>query len=154
MADEPMIKWMESKIERGRERQRKAWERVAREINEERADLGRSDPDRLLFTTLGGYPVRHSLFYKRTFRPAVKAALPARLHALRWHDLRHTCARSASKRRPPSQHSRSPPSLARHPDARNKPILGTRLDNLHGVKHLHRAHFRAASQAPNCRTRD
>ncbi len=42
--------------------------------------------------TTTGRPVRHNLFYKRTFRPAVKAALPARLHGFRWHDLRHTCA--------------------------------------------------------------
>ena len=69
---------------------------VAREIDEERCDLDYtddpSDPDRLLFVTPTGRPVRHNLFYKRIFRPAVKAALPARLHAFRWHDLRHTCA--------------------------------------------------------------
>lgn len=78
----------------------------------------RLDPDALLFTTARGYPVRHNLFYKRVFkvviegapaikgepakrgrpaaatvdRPAVPAALPERLHALRFHDLRHTCA--------------------------------------------------------------
>jgi integrase len=39
-----------------------------------------------------GYPVRHNLFYKRVFKPAVRAALPAELHALRFHDLRHTAA--------------------------------------------------------------
>lgn len=93
---------------------------VARAVDEDRADLGwtdnASDPDRLLFVTPRGYPVRHNLFYKRVFRPAIEgtpaspasparrgraavpacaavpAALPARLHALRWHDLRHTCA--------------------------------------------------------------
>jgi len=71
---------------------------VAREdpTNRDRADLGwtddASDPDRLLFTTPRGYPVRHNLFYKRVFKPAVKASLPPRLHGLRWHDLRHTAA--------------------------------------------------------------
>jgi integrase len=37
-------------------------------------------------------PVRHGLFYRRVFKPAVKRALPPAYHALRWHDLRHTCA--------------------------------------------------------------
>jgi integrase len=34
------------------------------------------------------------LFYKRVFRPRVVALWPKghRLHALRWHDLCHTCA--------------------------------------------------------------
>jgi integrase len=50
------------------------------------------DPDRLVFVTPTGYPVRHNLFYKRVFKPAVRAALPPRLHALRFHDLRHTAA--------------------------------------------------------------
>jgi hypothetical protein len=62
------------------------------------------DMDALVFTTATGCAVRHNLFYKRVFKPAVKgrkaterkpaieAALPERLHALRWHDLRHTCA--------------------------------------------------------------
>jgi hypothetical protein len=59
------------------------------------------DADALVFTTATGYAVRHNLWYKRTFkptlvgrpaRPASPAALPARLHGLRWHDLRHTCA--------------------------------------------------------------
>jgi integrase len=71
---------------------------VARERadDHDRADLGWThdprDADRLLFVTPRGYPVRHNLFYKRVFKPAVKAALPSRLHALRFHDLRHTCA--------------------------------------------------------------
>ena len=75
-----------------------------------------ADPDRLLFTTPDGYPVRHKTFYKRTFRPAVTGAparpeqpatrgraatpaqpairspLPAAKRGLRWHDLRHTAA--------------------------------------------------------------
>lgn len=36
--------------------------------------------------------LRHGLFYKRVFKPAVARALPADKQALRWHDLRHTCA--------------------------------------------------------------
>ena len=51
-----------------------------------------ADADRLLFTSPDGHPVRHGNFYRRVFRPAVKCALPAELHALRWHDLRHTAA--------------------------------------------------------------
>lgn len=62
----------------------------------DRADLGwsadPSDPDRLLFVTARGYPIRHNQFYKRIFAPVVAAALPARLAGFRWHDLRHTCA--------------------------------------------------------------
>jgi integrase len=48
--------------------------------------------DDLVFTTKRGAPIRHTLFYKRVFKPAVKTALPERLHRLRWHDLRHTAA--------------------------------------------------------------
>lgn len=51
-----------------------------------------ADPDRLLFTSTEGEPIRHDNFYKRHFKPAVKAALPAEKHGLRFHDLRHTCA--------------------------------------------------------------
>jgi integrase len=49
--------------------------------------------------------VRHGNFYRRVFKPMLvgdednedpkkrrKAALPKELHALRWHDLRHTAA--------------------------------------------------------------
>lgn len=73
------------------------------------------DPDAVVFTSATGCAIRHNLFYKRIFKlavagrperrytrrgkpitvpavPAVPAALPARLHGLRWHDLRHTCA--------------------------------------------------------------
>jgi integrase len=64
------------------------------------------DPDALVFTAPGGAngrregeggPVRHELFRRRVFKPAVKAAvtngsLPAAKGKLRWHDLRHTCA--------------------------------------------------------------
>jgi integrase len=51
-----------------------------------------ADPDRLLFTSTEGEPIRHDNFYKRHFKPAVKAALPKEKHGLRFHDLRHTCA--------------------------------------------------------------
>lgn len=53
---------------------------------------GGDRPDDLLFPSQTGRPVRHNLFYKRTFKPAVTGALPDRLHGFRWHDLRHTCA--------------------------------------------------------------
>jgi integrase len=70
--------------------------------------------DAFVFTSPGGGngratgeggPVQHNNFYKRVFRPTVvgdpenedeskrrEPALPAHLHGLRWHDLRHTCA--------------------------------------------------------------
>lgn len=59
--------------------------------------LGGTEPDSLAFTTQahprrkdGGKPVRHGNFYRRVYKPAVKAAkLPA---ALTFHDLRHTAA--------------------------------------------------------------
>src|SRR5207302_3117686 len=48
------------------------------------------EPDDLVFTSAGGGALRHNLFYARHFKPAVRAAgLPT---ALRFHDLRHTCA--------------------------------------------------------------
>jgi integrase len=51
---------------------------------------GQHDPTSLVFTTTTGRPIRHNLFYARHFKPAVlRAGLPA---ALRFHDLRHTCA--------------------------------------------------------------
>jgi integrase len=83
---------------------------VAREVDEDHCELSWSDdpndPDRLLFVTPSGYPVRHNLFYRRVFRPVIKGRaatqthpkVPAlwpqghRLHSFRWHDLRHTCA--------------------------------------------------------------
>jgi len=46
----------------------------------------------LLFTSTEGEPIRHDNFYKRHFKPAVKAVLPMEKHGLRFHDLRHTCA--------------------------------------------------------------
>jgi integrase len=55
-------------------------------------ELGSRDlrPDDLVFTSASGTPLRHNLFYVRHFKPAVvRAGLPP---ALRFHDLRHTCA--------------------------------------------------------------
>ena len=49
-------------------------------------------PDALVFPGKSGKPLRHNLFYRRHFKPAVYAALPAEKHGLRFHDLRHTCA--------------------------------------------------------------
>jgi integrase len=49
-------------------------------------------PDALVFPSRTGKPLRHNLFYRRHFKPAVRAALPADKHGLRFHDLRHTCA--------------------------------------------------------------
>lgn len=49
------------------------------------------DPSALLFTGPDGGPLRHSGFYRRHFKPAVRSALPPRLDGLRFHDLRHTC---------------------------------------------------------------
>lgn len=51
-----------------------------------------ADPDRLLFTSTEGEPIRHDNFYKRHFKPAVRAGLPEEKHGLRFHDLRHTCS--------------------------------------------------------------
>lgn len=45
---------------------------------------GRTDGD--------GGPVRHGLFVRRYFKPAVARDLPAAKAGLRFHDLRHTCA--------------------------------------------------------------
>jgi integrase len=68
-----------------------------------------ASPDALLFVSPGGGgarqkgdggPIRHSLFVRRVFKPAIvgdkekkrEPALPAHKHNLRFHDLRHTCA--------------------------------------------------------------
>lgn len=80
-----------------------------------------ADPDRLLFTSTEGHPIRHTNFYRRHFKPAVRRrycaacnadvktdtehcpeaacgsddlryVLPEQQHGLRFHDLRHTCA--------------------------------------------------------------
>ncbi|MDQ3680226.1 MAG: site-specific integrase [Actinomycetota bacterium] len=61
-----------------------------------RDELGRylagrpSDPEALIFTAAKGGPLRHNLFYRHRFKPALPAAgLP---DGLRFHDLRHTYA--------------------------------------------------------------
>jgi len=47
-------------------------------------------PERLVFTSTEGTPLRHRNFMRRHFKPAVvRAAMPAQL---RFHDLRHTAA--------------------------------------------------------------
>jgi integrase len=68
-----------------------------------------ASPDALLFVSPGGGgtrqagnggPIRHGLFVRRVFKPAIvgdektnrKSALPVAKHNLRFHDLRHTCA--------------------------------------------------------------
>ncbi len=53
---------------------------------------GGTGPDALVFTMPSGAPIRHANFYRRYFKPAVRAALPQPLHGIRFHDLRHTCA--------------------------------------------------------------
>ncbi len=53
---------------------------------------GGAGPDALLFTSPWGEVVRHELWRRRVFVPAVKRALPEHLHGLRVHDLRHTSA--------------------------------------------------------------
>ena len=53
---------------------------------------GGNGPDALVFPGPQGGPLRHGNFYRRHFRTAVSAALPAAKHGLRFHDLRHTCA--------------------------------------------------------------
>jgi integrase len=64
--------------------------------------LGDTGPDALVFPGPHGGPMRHHLFYRRHFKPAVRGrivkgkkvpgALPPEKHGLRFHDLRHTCA--------------------------------------------------------------
>lgn len=51
-----------------------------------------SGPEALIFPSTEGGPLRHSNFYRRHYKPAVRAALPPAKHGLRFHDLRHTCA--------------------------------------------------------------
>jgi integrase len=58
-------------------------------LTEQVADKGEDD---LVFPGAGDQPMRHSNFYGRNFKPAVRRALPEELHGLRFHDLRHTCA--------------------------------------------------------------
>jgi integrase len=53
---------------------------------------GGTGPDDLVFVTPTGQPIRHGIFYRRHFKPAVRRGLPPEKHGLRFHDLRHTCA--------------------------------------------------------------
>jgi integrase len=61
---------------------------------------GGAGADALIFTSPEGGIMRHGLFMRRVWYPTIKGdkkrklkpALPAELHALRFHDLRHTCA--------------------------------------------------------------
>lgn len=64
---------------------------LASEMEDHLATLPAS-PVALVFTTEGGEPIRQSNFYRRYFKPAVRAALPASKHGLRFHDLRHSHA--------------------------------------------------------------
>ena len=45
-----------------------------------------------MFASPNGLPMRHSIWYRRTFKPAVRRALPPEKQGLRFHDLRHTAA--------------------------------------------------------------
>src|SRR3954451_13115041 len=49
-----------------------------------------ADPDALLFVGAYGAPIRHNLFIRRVFRPAVIEALSEDKVGLRFHDLRHS----------------------------------------------------------------
>lgn len=53
---------------------------------------GTGGPEDLVFPSSNGLPMRHTLWYRRVFKPEVRRALPAAKHGLRFHDLRHTCA--------------------------------------------------------------
>lgn len=50
------------------------------------------DRERYVFPGRDNGPLNYGSFYSLYFRPAVIAALPAHLHSLRFHDLRHTYA--------------------------------------------------------------
>ncbi len=49
-------------------------------------------PDTLVFCSVLGGSVRHELWRRRYFNPAVRRALPPEKHRLRVHDLRHSAA--------------------------------------------------------------
>jgi integrase len=53
---------------------------------------GGNDAEALVFASPTGRPLRHNLWYRRIFKPAVRTALPPGKHGLRFHDLRHTAA--------------------------------------------------------------
>jgi integrase len=59
-----------------------------------RAELGDRllDRDAAVFAGRGGRPLNHGTFYSGYFKTSVRAVLPRELHALRFHDLRHTYA--------------------------------------------------------------
>ncbi|MGH9064512.1 MAG: site-specific integrase, partial [Acidimicrobiales bacterium] len=63
-------------------------------IDRLRAHLGDRllDRDAYVFAAADGGPLNYGTFYGLYFKPAVRAALPERLHALRFHDLRHSYA--------------------------------------------------------------
>lgn len=92
-------------------------------------------PDAHLFTSPVGGPLRQSNFYRRTFKPAVKAAgLP---DGLRFHDLRHTCAALliAQGAHPPGA------------DGTTRPFVG------HGVSRPLRTPAAVAGRSPHGRPR-
>lgn len=65
----------------------------------------RHSPDDFVFTSPEGGALRHNLFYRRIFKPAVVAAgLPGEL---RFHDLRHTCPATSSPSAPRRWRTRS-----------------------------------------------
>lgn len=64
---------------------------LARELSDHLEGLPAS-PAALVFATEAGEPIRQSNFYRRFYKPAVRAALPAEKHGLRFHDLRHSHA--------------------------------------------------------------
>lgn len=53
------------------------------------AENREAHPDSLLFQGAYGAPIRHNLWCRRIFKPALAASLPERA-GLRWHDLRHS----------------------------------------------------------------
>lgn len=57
-----------------------------------REHLGDAAPDTPVFPAPQGRPMRHSNFYQRIVKPTVRTTLPQHLHAVRFHDLRHTNA--------------------------------------------------------------
>jgi integrase len=63
-----------------------------RTLQDEHMAQNPGSPGGHLFTMKKGQPLRHGLVYGRYFKTAVQQALPPELRALRFHDLRHTCA--------------------------------------------------------------
>jgi integrase len=53
---------------------------------------GGTGPDAAVFHTETGCAVRHGVFMRVVFKPALTQALPIDKHRLRFHDLRHSCA--------------------------------------------------------------